>query len=75
MRIGVTIHATDKSMSPVELAKEADDRGFYSLYVPEHTHIPTSRRTPAPSGCRSSAAIDSCAVRDTVQAAPTTTTW
>lgn len=50
MRIGVTIHATDKSMSPVELAKEAEDRGFYSLYIPEHTHIPTSRRTPPPAG-------------------------
>jgi probable F420-dependent oxidoreductase len=50
MKIGVTIHATDKSMSPVDLAREAEDRGFYSLYVPEHTHIPTSRRTPPPTG-------------------------
>ena len=37
-------------MSPVELAVEAEARGFYSLYIPEHTHIPTSRRTPAPTG-------------------------
>jgi len=37
-------------MSPVELAREAETRGFYSLYLPEHTHIPTSRRTPAPTG-------------------------
>jgi probable F420-dependent oxidoreductase len=50
MRIGVTLHATDKAMSPVELAREAEDRGFYSLYIPEHTHIPTSRETPAPTG-------------------------
>jgi probable F420-dependent oxidoreductase len=50
MKLGVTIHATDKSMSPVELAVEAESRGFHSLYVPEHTHIPTSRRTPAPTG-------------------------
>ena len=50
MRLGVTIHATDKAMSPVLLAREAEDRGFYSLYVPEHTHIPTSRRTPPPTG-------------------------
>ncbi|MBW2274060.1 MAG: LLM class F420-dependent oxidoreductase [Deltaproteobacteria bacterium] len=50
MRIGVTIHATDRAMSPVELAREAEDRGFYSLYIPEHTHIPTSRRTPPPTG-------------------------
>ena len=50
MRIGVTIHATDKAMSPVDLAVEAEARGFHSLYVPEHTHIPTSRETPAPTG-------------------------
>jgi probable F420-dependent oxidoreductase len=50
MKIGVTLHATDLSMSPVDLAREAEARGFHSLYVPEHTHIPTSRRTPAPTG-------------------------
>jgi probable F420-dependent oxidoreductase len=50
VKLGVTIHSTDRSMSPVELAGEAEERGFYSLYVPEHTHIPTSRRTPAPTG-------------------------
>jgi probable F420-dependent oxidoreductase len=50
MKIGVTMHATDLAMSPVQLAKEAEDRGFYSLYIPEHTHIPISRRTPAPTG-------------------------
>jgi alkanesulfonate monooxygenase SsuD/methylene tetrahydromethanopterin reductase-like flavin-dependent oxidoreductase (luciferase family) len=50
MKIGVVIHSTDLSMNPVELAKEVEARGFYSLYVPEHTHIPTSRRTPAPTG-------------------------
>ncbi len=50
MKIGVTLHSTDRSMSPVELAREAEARGFYSLYLPEHTHIPTSRLTPAPTG-------------------------
>ena len=50
MKIGVTLFATDLSMSPVELARAAEERGFYSLYVPEHTHIPTSRRTPPPTG-------------------------
>ncbi len=50
MQIGVTLHATDKAISPVELAVEAEARGFHSLYIPEHTHIPTSRRTPAPTG-------------------------
>ncbi|MCH6560881.1 MAG: LLM class F420-dependent oxidoreductase [Myxococcales bacterium] len=50
MKLGLTIHATDLAMSPVELAREAEGRGFYSLYIPEHTHIPISRRTPAPTG-------------------------
>jgi probable F420-dependent oxidoreductase len=50
MRIGVTIHATDRSISVPDLARATEERGFHSLYVPEHTHIPTSRRTPAPTG-------------------------
>ncbi len=50
MKIGVTIHATDKAMPVADLAREAEARGFHSLYLPEHTHIPTSRRTPAPTG-------------------------
>ena len=50
MQLGVTIFATDRSMSPVEVAREAEARGFHSLYVPEHTHIPVSRRTPTPTG-------------------------
>lgn len=50
MKIGVTIHATDQAMPVVEVAREAEARGFHSLFVPEHTHIPTSRLTPAPTG-------------------------
>ena len=50
MELGVTIFATDRSMAPAELAREAEARGFASLFVPEHTHIPTSRRTPPPTG-------------------------
>lgn len=50
MRLGVTIHATDLAMDVAELAREAEARGFASLYIPEHTHIPVSRRTPAPTG-------------------------
>jgi probable F420-dependent oxidoreductase len=50
VKIGVAIHSTDRAMSPIELAKEAEERGYYSLYIPEHTHIPTSRRTPPPTG-------------------------
>lgn len=42
--------ATDTSMSVPALARAAEERGFHSLYIPEHTHIPTNRRTPAPAG-------------------------
>jgi probable F420-dependent oxidoreductase len=50
MELGITIFATDLSMDPVELAVEVEARGFASLIVPEHTHIPISRRTPPPTG-------------------------
>ncbi len=46
MDIGLVIFPTDKGIQPVELAKEAEARGFRSLWFPEHSHIPTSRRTP-----------------------------
>jgi probable F420-dependent oxidoreductase len=42
--------ATDVSMDVVELARAAEERGFDSLWLPEHTHIPVSRRTPPPTG-------------------------
>jgi probable F420-dependent oxidoreductase len=50
VRIGITVFATDRSMDVVELAVAAEERGFDSLWVPEHTHIPTSRRSPPPTG-------------------------
>lgn len=50
MEIGVTVFATDYSMPIVELALALEDRGFESLFLPEHTHIPASRRTPWPGG-------------------------
>ena len=50
MRHGVTIFATDQSIGVVELARAAEERGFDSLWLPEHTHIPVSRRTAPPSG-------------------------
>jgi len=42
--------ATDYAMRPDDLARELEARGFESLWVPEHTHIPASRRTPYPGG-------------------------
>lgn len=50
MRYGVTMFATDRSMDPAALAVAAEERGFDSVWLPEHTHIPTSRRTPPPTG-------------------------
>jgi len=50
MKLGITIHATDLAMDVAELARECEARGFHSLYIPEHTHIPASRRTPPPTG-------------------------
>jgi probable F420-dependent oxidoreductase len=50
MDLGVTIFLTDKSIGAVELARAVEERGFESLFVPEHTHIPVSRRTPYPGG-------------------------
>jgi probable F420-dependent oxidoreductase len=48
--LGITIFLTDTSIGPVELAREVEARGFESLWVPEHTHIPVSRKTPYPAG-------------------------
>lgn len=50
MRFGLTIFATDESMDVAELAVAAEAAGFDSLWIPEHTHIPVSRRTPPPTG-------------------------
>ncbi|MFI0450606.1 LLM class F420-dependent oxidoreductase [Actinomadura sp. 6N118] len=50
MRLGITMFATDRTMAPHHLAREAESRGFVSLYIPEHTHIPVSRDTPPPTG-------------------------
>ncbi len=50
MKIGFYFFATDFSMSLVELAQAVEARGFESLFVPEHTHIPASRRSPWPGG-------------------------
>ncbi len=46
MQLGVFIFSTDYSIDISELAVALEDRGFGSLFVPEHTHIPTSRKTP-----------------------------
>jgi probable F420-dependent oxidoreductase len=50
MQYGLMMFATDYALRPDELARAAEDRGFESLWLPEHTHIPASRRSPWPGG-------------------------
>lgn len=50
MDIGAFIFATDYTIAIDELARELEARGFESLFVPEHTHIPVSRKSPFPGG-------------------------
>src|SRR3954466_4813426 len=50
MHIGVAMFFTDYSMTPQELAVEAETRGFDSVWSPEHSHIPLSRESAFPSG-------------------------
>jgi probable F420-dependent oxidoreductase len=50
MKFGVTMFPTDYAIPPHELAQEAEARGFESVWFPEHSHIPTSRKSPWPGG-------------------------
>jgi probable F420-dependent oxidoreductase len=50
MHIGAAMFFTDYSMAPGELGKALEERGFDSLWAPEHSHIPLSRKSPFPSG-------------------------
>ena len=50
MDIGVSFFPTQYSIRIDDMAKELEARGFESLAVPEHTHIPASRRSPFPGG-------------------------
>jgi probable F420-dependent oxidoreductase len=50
MKLGLTMFPTDYSITPAELAIAAEERGFESLWFPDHTHIPLSRRSPWPGG-------------------------
>jgi len=50
MKFGGAMFFTDYSMSAMELARALEDRGFESVWAPEHSHIPVSRKTPFPGG-------------------------
>ena len=46
MRLGITAFLTDRDMAPADLGRAVEDRGFDSLYLPEHTHLPVRADTP-----------------------------
>ena len=46
MRLGITAFLTDRAMVPADLARAVEERGFHSLYLPEHTHLPVRADTP-----------------------------
>lgn len=50
MQVGVGIFATDETIAVREVGQLTEERGFESLWLPEHTHIPVSRETPYPAG-------------------------
>lgn len=50
MKFGVATFFTGQGIGPAALARALEERGFDSLFVTEHTHIPASRRTPYPTG-------------------------
>jgi probable F420-dependent oxidoreductase len=47
MNIGVTAFLTDRAMDPGAFAVAAEERGYHSLYLPEHTHLPVGSAPPA----------------------------
>jgi probable F420-dependent oxidoreductase len=50
MDFGAAIFFTDYSMGPAPLGRALEERGFGSLWAPEHSHIPVSRQSPFPAG-------------------------
>jgi probable F420-dependent oxidoreductase len=50
VKFGIVMFPTDYAIDPVTLGRAVEERGFDALFLPEHTHIPTSRRTPWPGG-------------------------
>jgi probable F420-dependent oxidoreductase len=50
VNFGVAYFPTDESIEPAALARMAEERGFESVFVTEHTHIPASRETDYPAG-------------------------
>jgi probable F420-dependent oxidoreductase len=50
MKVGVQVRATDRSVDLLWIARELEARGFESIFLPEHTHVPVSRSSQHPGG-------------------------
>jgi probable F420-dependent oxidoreductase len=50
MKFGISTFVTDEGIAPGALARAIEERGFDSLFIAEHTHIPLSRKSPWPGG-------------------------
>ena len=50
MHVGISNFNTEYGLRPDEIARALEERGYESLWLPEHTHIPASRRTTFPRG-------------------------
>ena len=50
MHVGIIMFITDYGLPVTQLAKEVEARGFESLWIPEHSHIPISRKSQYPAG-------------------------
>jgi len=50
VKLAAAVFPTDETLAPQEVARLVEERGFESLWFPEHTHIPASRATPYPAG-------------------------
>ncbi|HEY8478547.1 MAG TPA: LLM class F420-dependent oxidoreductase, partial [Spirillospora sp.] len=48
MRHGIVLFTSDRGITPAAAAKAAEENGFHTFYVPEHTHIPVKREAVHP---------------------------
>ena len=60
MQFGASMFFTDYSMTPAALARALEDRGFESVWAPEHSHIPLSRQSPYPGAAATSDNMSPC---------------
>lgn len=49
MKFGLSLFTSDRGITPADAARAAEERGFDTFYVPEHTHIPVVRSSDHPA--------------------------